>query len=74
MSKTVPGWNRLPLAEQMLKRMRAKEIADAPAVRGEFAAFVKEKGATSASLTDDQREALFREFLQWRSKRIRPQQ
>jgi TRAP-type uncharacterized transport system substrate-binding protein len=74
LAATVPGWNRLPLAEQMLKRMRAKEIADAPAARGEFAAFVKEKGATSASLTDDQREALFREFLQWRSKRIRPQQ
>jgi TRAP-type uncharacterized transport system substrate-binding protein len=74
LAATVPGWNRLPLAEQMLKRMRAKEIADAPAARGEFAAFVKEKGATSASLTDEQREALFREFLQWRSKRIRPQQ
>jgi TRAP-type uncharacterized transport system substrate-binding protein len=74
LAATVPGWHRLPMAEQMLKRMRAKEIADAPAARGEFAAFVKEKGATSASLTDDQREALFREFLQWRSKRIRPQQ
>lgn len=74
LAATVPGWNRLPLAEQMLKRMRAKEIADAPAARGEFAAFVKEKGATSASLTDEQRESLFREFLQWRSKRIRPQQ
>ena len=56
LAATVPGWNRLPLAEQMLKRMRAKEIADAPAARGEFAAFVKEKGATSASLTDEQRE------------------
>ena len=32
---------------------------------------MKEKGATSARLTDEQREALFREFLQWRSKRVR---
>jgi TRAP-type uncharacterized transport system substrate-binding protein len=71
LAATVPGWNRLPLAEQMLKRLRAKDVAASPATPGEFAAFVKEKGATSAALSDDQREALFREFLQWRSKRAR---
>jgi TRAP-type uncharacterized transport system substrate-binding protein len=71
LAATVPGWKRLPLAEEMLKRMRAKDVADSPSARGEFAAFVKEKGATSARLTDEQREALFREFLQWRSKRVR---
>jgi hypothetical protein len=54
--------------------MRAKDVADTPSTRGEFADFVKEKGAASAGLTDEQREALFREFLQWRSKRIRPPQ
>jgi TRAP-type uncharacterized transport system substrate-binding protein len=71
LAATVPGWKRLPLAEEMLKRMRAKDVADSPSARGEFAAFVKEKGATGARLTDEQREALFREFLQWRSKRVR---
>ena len=71
LAATVPGWKRLPMAEEMLERVRGKEVADSPAVRGEFAAFIREKGATSASLTDSQREALFREFLQWRSKRAR---
>jgi TRAP-type uncharacterized transport system substrate-binding protein len=68
---TVPGWKRLPMAEEMLQRVRAKELVDSPAARGEFAAFVKEKGTTGANLTDAQRDALFREFLQWRSKRLR---
>ena len=71
LAATVPGWKRLPMAEEMLDRLRGKEVADSPALRGEFAAFVREKGATSASLTDAQRDALFREFLQWRSKRVR---
>jgi hypothetical protein len=35
---------------------------------GEFAAFLKNKGSVSPSMTDEQREALFREFLQWQSK------
>ena len=37
-------------------------------VRSEFSSFLKEKLPAAASLTDEQREALFREFLQWREK------
>jgi uncharacterized protein len=68
LAATVPGWTRLPIAEEMLKRIRPKEIAAAQAERGEFAAFLKSKGSATASLTDEQREMLFREFVRWRDK------
>jgi hypothetical protein len=68
LAATVPGWNRSSLAEEMLKRIRPKEVADAQAERGEFAAFLKNKGSATANLTDEQRETLFREFVRWRDK------
>jgi hypothetical protein len=64
----VPGWTRWSVAEEMLKRIRPKDVAEAQAMSGEFAAFLKNKGSVSPSMTDEQREALFREFLQWRAK------
>jgi TRAP-type uncharacterized transport system substrate-binding protein len=68
LAATVPGWTRLGLAEEMLKRIRPREVAGVQADRGEFAAFLRGKGSAAASLTDEQREALFREFLRWREK------
>jgi uncharacterized protein len=68
LAATVPGWNRSSLAEEMLKRIRPKEVADAQAERGEFAAFLKSKGSATANLSDEQREMLFREFVRWRDK------
>src|SRR5215471_1880252 len=66
LAATVPGWNRWGVAEEMLKRIRPKEVADTQGASSEFASFLKNKGP--ANLTDEQREALFREFLQWREK------
>jgi len=34
----------------------------------EFSSFLKNTGSVATNLTPDQREALFREFLQWREK------
>jgi hypothetical protein len=34
----------------------------------DFSAFLKNKGSAAANFTQEQREALFREFLQWREK------
>lgn len=68
LAATVPGWNRLPVADEMLKRIRPKEVADAQIASTEFAAFLKNSGSAAANLSQDQREALFREFLQWRDK------
>src|SRR5262245_51243900 len=67
LAATVPGWTRSSVAEEMLKRMRAKG-GDAQVATAEFSAFLKNKGGAAATLTDEQREALFREFLQWRDK------
>jgi TRAP-type uncharacterized transport system substrate-binding protein len=68
LAATVPGWTRWSFAEEMLKRIRAKGVGDAQVANAEFATFLKGKGGATASLTQDQREALFREFLQWRDK------
>ena len=65
LAATVPGWTRWPVADEMLKRMRK----DDPQVAStEFGAFLKNKGPAAANLSPDQRDALFREFLQWRDK------
>lgn len=69
LAATVPGWTRWAMADEMLKRMRPKDVADAQVTSTEFSAFVKNHGALNTSLTDEQREALFREFLQWREKK-----
>jgi TRAP transporter TAXI family solute receptor len=68
LAATVPGWTRWSVADEMLKRIRPKDVADAQVASSDFAAFLKNSGSSAASLTQEQREALFREFLQWRDK------
>jgi len=68
LAATVPGWNRWSVADEMLKKIRPKDVADAQVASSDFSAFLKNTGSSAASLTQDQREALFREFLQWRDK------
>ncbi|HEY7301020.1 MAG TPA: TAXI family TRAP transporter solute-binding subunit [Xanthobacteraceae bacterium] len=63
LAATVPGWTRLPVAEEMLRRIRP-EPAQAQASSAEFATFLN-SAASGATLNQDQREALFREFLRW---------
>jgi TRAP-type uncharacterized transport system substrate-binding protein len=63
LAATVPGWNRLAVAEEMLRRLRP-EVPQAQASSAEFAAFLSSSGSVG-NLSQDQREALFREFLRW---------
>ena len=67
LAATVPGWTRLNTAEEMLQKLRPK-IAD-QAAGSDFAAFLKNSGPGGASLNDQQREALFREFLRWQERK-----
>ena len=67
LAATVPGWTRWGVAEQMLRRIRPKE-SDAEVASSDFSAFLKNSGSAAANLTQEQREVLFREFLQWREK------
>ena len=69
LAATVPGWHRWSVAEEMLRRLRQKEGVEAQTASTDFSAFLKSKGSEVASLTAEQREALFREFLQWQKQR-----
>jgi uncharacterized protein len=63
---TVPGWTRHTIGEQMLERYRGPS-ANQEQVGRDFQAFLNQAGSgVPQSATD--REALFRQFLQWREK------
>jgi uncharacterized protein len=68
LAASVPGWQRWSVADEMLRKIRPQDV-DPQVASGEFSAFLKSTGATGmANLTQEQREALFREFVQWREK------
>src|SRR5262249_27690636 len=73
LAATVPGWTRWSVAEEMLQRLRQANATEGqPAASpAEFAAFLKDRGVTGVGDAPAQREALFREFLQWQQKRQR---
>ncbi len=68
LAATVPGWTRWSVAEEMLQRLRQASGVGQPAA-ADFAAFLKEKGVNGVQSSPDQRDALFREFLQWQQAR-----
>ena len=69
LAATVPGWTRWSVAEEILRRMRAKEPADPQVASADFSTFLKSKGSAFANLTQQQRDAIFLEFLQWQKQR-----
>ena len=69
LAATVPGWNRWTVAEDMLRRVRQKDGAQTQVTEAEFSEFLSSKGSAVKSITQDQREALFREFVQWQRGR-----
>jgi TRAP-type uncharacterized transport system substrate-binding protein len=73
LAATVPGWTRWSVAEEMLQRIRQANGVNTQqaSAAAEFAAFLQEKGVANVQPSADQREALFREFLQWQQQRQR---
>jgi TRAP-type uncharacterized transport system substrate-binding protein len=67
LAATVPGWTRHSLSEQMLERIRDPAAAASEDVDRNFQTFLAQK-RTTRPLTQADREALFREFLQWREQ------
>jgi TRAP-type uncharacterized transport system substrate-binding protein len=65
---TVPGWTRHIVAEQMLERFHGPSVSAQEDISRDFQAFLNRIG-TSAPQSQADREALFREFLQWREQR-----
>jgi TRAP-type uncharacterized transport system substrate-binding protein len=67
---TVPGWTRYIMAEQMLGRLHGPSVSAQEDISRDFQAFLNRIG-TSAPQSQADREALFREFLQWREQQSR---
>jgi len=71
----VPGWTRWSVAEEMLRKTRPQEEASEGRVAsGDFATFLRTSGVSSTNLTQEQRDKLFREFLQWQNAQRNRQQ
>jgi TRAP-type uncharacterized transport system substrate-binding protein len=68
LSATVPGWTRYIIAEQMLGRFHGPSVSAQEDISRDFEAFLNRIG-TGAPQSQADREALFREFLQWREQR-----
>ena len=62
LAATVPGWTRFSAAQDMLQQVEAQQQQKQ---KTEFQTFVSRQGAAPANAAE--REALFREFLQWQS-------
>jgi uncharacterized protein (DUF2236 family) len=54
----------------MLRKIRPQD-AEPQVASTEFSAFLKSAGSAATNLSQEQREALFREFMQWREKQQR---
>ena len=76
LAATVPGWTRWSVAEEMLKKMNPQGAGDPQVASGDFATFLRSSGAVNANLTPEQRDKLFREYMQWQAAQrgARPQQ
>jgi TRAP-type uncharacterized transport system substrate-binding protein len=63
LTATLPGWQRFAGAEEWLSRNRANAVA---MQKEKFDGFVSsQQGDVKRSLTPQEREALFQQFLQW---------
>jgi TRAP-type uncharacterized transport system substrate-binding protein len=67
---TVPGWTRHVIAEQMLARFYGPSGSAQEDISLDFQAFLNRIG-TGAPVSQADREALFRQFLQWREQQSR---
>ena len=69
LAATVPGWTRWSVAEQMLSRMKKDpRVAESPG-SGEFWSFLKQQSPAVMNLSQEQREALYHDFLKWQKQR-----
>ena len=64
---TVPGWTRHIIAEQMLERLRGPSASAHDDINRDFLTFLDRIG-TGAPQSQADRDALFRQFLQWREQ------
>jgi TRAP-type uncharacterized transport system substrate-binding protein len=69
LAATVPGWTRFSVAEEMLQRTAASPKPDPKQLSGDFQTFLSSRSDQRAAPRDQaERDALFRDFLQWRDR------
>jgi TRAP-type uncharacterized transport system substrate-binding protein len=73
LSATVPGWTRHTIAEQMLARFYGPSASAQNDISRDFHAFMDRLGS-GVPQSEADREALFRQFLQWREQQGRSAQ
>jgi TRAP transporter TAXI family solute receptor len=65
LSAPLPGWNRLPAAQQWLDKNNLQPLA-----RDRFDTFLQQNPAAAAKITSDSdKEALFKQFQAWEAER-----
>jgi TRAP-type uncharacterized transport system substrate-binding protein len=65
LAATVPGWNRLPAAEEQLEKL----VGSKASVREDFQAFLNASATSGVRRpSNEEREALFLQFLEWRER------
>jgi hypothetical protein len=62
----VPGWNRFRRADELLRRSVMGQSGGDPTLRRDFDTFLENRG--SGRVTEQQKAALFEEFVRWRSR------
>ncbi|HEY0182941.1 MAG TPA: TAXI family TRAP transporter solute-binding subunit [Rhodopila sp.] len=68
LSAQLQGWTRYPEVLNLLK----KDQADDANLRTSFDAYVNRSGQSPATMSNERREALFRDFLRWRDQHSGP--
>lgn len=69
LAATVEGWTRFSVAEQELQRLKGSTGSTQQDLNREFQAFLNRPGENAKpNPNQTEREALFRQFLQWRDK------
>jgi TRAP transporter TAXI family solute receptor len=68
LAATVPGWTRFSVAEETLQKLQAAKEPTSAELNRDFQAFLNQPGGRPAPASQTDREALFREFMQWRSQ------
>ena len=64
LASTLPGWDRLDVAENLLASQVQETTASLPAAQSSFERFLSNKGILS-DIAPQEREKLFSEFLKW---------
>jgi TRAP transporter TAXI family solute receptor len=73
LSATIPGWTRSEIAERMLREEVSGNSGGGGDLREEFNAFLEKNAKSTGSVSNSprEREALFRQFMDWRNNTAR---